>query len=152
MIRSPNEIDPTEAWVLLGAEVCFVVAVYFTADIVNKVTGGGGATEQAAADAEAAGKEDAIAKIHGIGVKVTQEYCGRMQAKGTHSEKWTLDPTAAGIYTVPPEEDAAQRQASRKDSDQKPHARTSVGFAFNKDDSTCGEAMMMYKDLKEVRV
>jgi len=144
MIRTPNKIEAFEAQVLLFAEVVFVVAVYFTPDLVAKFSG-------VAAEAE---EEDdnldnkANAAIHGISVRVTQEYCGRMQQKGGHSEKWTLDPTAAGIYTVPPEQQGSL-EVGKQPSET---IRASVGFAFKKDDSLMGEAMMMYKDLKEVRV
>jgi len=142
MIRTPNYVEPVEAGVLLIAEVVFVVAVYFTQDVVGMFS----KKPEGPVVAVEAPPSTANAAIHGISVKVKQEYCGRMAAKGGTSEDWNLDPTAAGIYTVPPVE------AAKKDQPAKKNARASVGFAFQKEGSLMESAMMMYKDLVEVRV
>jgi Ca2+/Na+ antiporter len=139
MINTPNQVDPSEALVLLVAEVLFVVTVYFTKDIENKIMG---ASPEAAVVVDEDNKPNTA--IHGIAVKVTQEYCGRMQAKGGTKESWNLDVTAAGIYTEPKDAPLSVKKTG--------NARTSVGFAFPKDGALVGTSMMNYADLREVRV
>lgn len=136
MINSPNQIDFFEAEVLFVAEIVFVISVYFTADIVRIATG-------VKADEVAVEEEDEQTKantaIHGIAVKVRQEFCGRMAAKGVSDEAMNLDPTAAGVYAAapePPKQDKVLPQGKPK--------RASVGFSFAQEGGLVGENMMKY--------
>lgn len=135
MFNSPNEIDPIEAIILLIAEVLFVVTVYFTADIEAKIRGAKTDLAEPLVDEE----NKPNAAIHGVQVQVKQEFHGRMQAN-TSAQNMSMEPTTAGIHAASAEEPADVRASSAG------NARGSVGFAVE------GADMMMYKDLREVRV
>jgi len=143
MINSPNQIDLFEAEVLLAAEFLFVICVYFTADVMGLIYG----KSEEVAPAEEDEQCKANTAIHGIAVKVRQEFCGRMASKGVKDEPMNLDPTAAGVYAAapePPKEEKALPKGKPK--------RASVGFSFAQEGGLVGENMMKYADLREVRV
>jgi len=139
-IRSPNEIDITEACVLLAAEVLFVLAVYFTSDIMNMCSKKKPELEQPLVNAVKKPQET-TAHIHGVAAKVTVLPAGRMGFKGMQAENMTLDPINAGIMI----KEAEATAPSSTPAAEVTNYRGSVGF-------NVGDEMMEYKSLREVRV
>lgn len=129
-VRTPNEIDVFEAQVLLVCEVLFVIAVYFTSDIVGS------------SEAKVAPLEEPLNKasqssvsIHGTKAQVEMLASGRMQSRGQRASVMNMDPTQHQLVIT----DSAPQAAATS------NPRGSVGFDV-------GQDSMQYKDLREVRV
>jgi Ca2+/Na+ antiporter len=123
-----------EASILLVAAVVYVLCVYFTEDVVNKM----GMAETGPA---AAGVAKRTGKMHGVEVEVKEILHSRMaDGRKGGSASWDIDPTEHGIYAKDPNEEKAE-----------PNARGSIGFQFAEADSMLGP-ILKYKDLTEVVV
>jgi len=130
-----------EATTLLAAAAIYVVAVYFTTDVVNCL--GLKGPEAPAQTSSASSKQKA--KMHGIDVEVEEIVHSRM-ADGKNagaSAKWNLDATAHGIYAEPLDAPVSEQKDTKR--------RGSIGFQFQTPDAMLG-AVLKYKDLKEVVV
>lgn len=141
-------IEWHECTMLLAAAAVYVVAVYFTTDVVNCIP--------ALKPVETAPLEDGQkpgaapkkkGKMHGIEVHVEEIVHSRMVDGKNAGGKmdWNLDATAHGIYAEPV--DAPQQEVKKP----RKGARSSIGFQFDQADSMLG-AVLKYKDLKEVVV
>eukprot|EP00747_Dinoflagellata_sp_TGD_P183662 gnl/TRDRNA2_/TRDRNA2_38686_c0_seq1.p1 gnl/TRDRNA2_/TRDRNA2_38686_c0~~gnl/TRDRNA2_/TRDRNA2_38686_c0_seq1.p1 ORF type:complete len:613 (-),score=135.78 gnl/TRDRNA2_/TRDRNA2_38686_c0_seq1:79-1842(-) len=143
-----KKIDVKEAFILLAAAGVYVMAVYFTTDIANKLFG-----EKDEGDGPPASLESGASKgkMHGVEVMVEEILHSRM-VDGHHQDtkRLEMDPTAAGLYTRDldgPMEDAKKPSMSKA-------LRTSQSLAMQieKDGAFIEGAMFKYSDLKEVAV
>lgn len=133
-------IESYEAWVLLAAAVLYVCCVYFTGDLVNAIPAL--RPPERASEVEGSGSPKKKGKMHGIEVSVEEILHARMaDAHGGDAEKWSVDPTAHGIYAEP--------QEGKEATESKSNARQSIGFQFDVKDAMLG-AVLKYKDLQEV--
>jgi len=90
-------IEWYEAYILLTAAGVYVLAVYFTEDLVMAIPAlrpaGGNGKDVEKADAKKKGK------MHGVEVEVEEILHGRMaDAHAAGPETWAIDPTSHGIY------------------------------------------------------
>jgi len=133
-----KQVDSAEAGVLLCAAAVYVAAVYFTADVVSCC----GKPGEDPSPAENPADEQ-MGRMHGVDVHVKQILHSRMADRQVQSEKLTLDPTEAGIFSV----------ASEADRQKPKNKRGSVGFQFaGKPGALTDGTPLLYKDLAEVAV
>jgi len=134
-------ISWNECTTLLGAAAIYVLAVYFTTDIVNCCP----YLRPAERKGDVVQSDSQTAKMHGVVVEVEEIVHGRMaDARGmAAATTWSMDATAHGIYAESMSGPTPKRSSTR--------AHGSIGLQFDKPDSMLGP-VLKYKDLKEVVV
>jgi len=125
-----GKISFVESGVLLAAAVVYVMAVYFTTDIVNAIVGKDENSLEAPFIEEGAQK----ATIHGVEVEVTEDFHGRMQSR-THCSTHEIEATPHGICAG--------------DAGTKPGQRQSVGVQLENSEGNAS-GLHEYVNLKEV--
>lgn len=137
-----KRVDWNEAIMLLFAAAIYVVAVYFTTDVVQAVPCLQSSVVEVE-DSEVEAAPTKRAKMHGVEVQIKELFHSRMaDACSGPSEAFELEATGAGIYAQPIQDKAPNRKSVTGGS---------IGFQFDNPEALLGP-ILKYKDLKEVQI